>query len=197
MWWPEYPKFLTYLKRPIHTSDNPMFWPMFIIELAVKGQVGPTLDISKQIWTDYNLFPLKTHTLYLKLTIICIQNCYGRFRTLLFPALSFSTYCLVTLQKWSVLVSEVFHLRCWPPYSDTGTDRISNATVNKKKSFLPSSPPPGLNPTDRSQWGATWEGTKAGDSGARREDKNKKSMWLFPVSAMIFAFQSFPANKLL
>lgn len=48
------PGFTSYLKRPIHTGDNTMLWPVFIIKLTVKGKVGSCLNISVWIQTKWH-----------------------------------------------------------------------------------------------------------------------------------------------
>lgn len=41
-----YSSFKSYLKRPIHTGDDTMLWPVLIIKLTVKRKVGSCLNIS-------------------------------------------------------------------------------------------------------------------------------------------------------
>lgn len=48
------PSFTSYLKRPIHTGDDTMLWPVLIIKLTVKGKVGSCLNISVGIQTKWH-----------------------------------------------------------------------------------------------------------------------------------------------
>lgn len=50
------PGFTSYLKRPIHTGDDTMLWPVFVIKLTVKGKVGSCLNISVWIQTKLSGF---------------------------------------------------------------------------------------------------------------------------------------------